>query len=149
MDKERREELEYKSLFEDERYAKRAWKKIIAGSLQSEAAVLPTIVDKNGNTSPQNELDIMAYNNVKRRLEAEGKSRKPMQAELIVENAILRSRFNDSAFNMLLERTAGKVKDEIAVSASQYEEMTDDELEALQAYREQKLLAEAQKQTED
>ena len=140
MTKSEREAKEYKSLFEDERYAKKAWKEFIGKALQSSAAPLPTFLDKNGNISPQTELDMMAYQNVKNRLLAEGKNREPMQAEMMVENAILRSRFDTTTLNLLLERTAGKVKEEINVNANQYENLSDEELELLATYREQKAL---------
>lgn len=140
MTKQERERREYKSLFEDERYAKKAWKSFIGASLQSDATILPTFLDKNGNVSPQSELDQMAYENVKRRLEVQGLTRAPMQAELMIENAVLRSRFDSNTLNMLLERTAGKVKEELNVTANQYENMSDDELEILAEYRAKKAL---------
>lgn len=148
MKKETREELEYKSMFTDERYAKKAWKTLIGASLQSDATPLPLFLDKNGKISPQSELDQMAYENVKKRLLSQNKTREPMQAELIVECAILRSRLDNNTFNVILDRTAGKVKDELTVTANQYEEMSDEELEMLAAYREQKALTQSQ-QTDD
>ena len=140
MTKKEREALEYKSLFEDERYAKKAWKDFIGRALQSDAAPLPTFIDKNGNVAPQSELDQMAYNNVKKRLVQLGMDREPMQAEMMVENAVLRSRFDTGTLNMILERTAGKVKEEVAVSGNQYEALSDEELEMLAMYREKKAI---------
>ena len=90
----------------------------------------------------------MAYANVKKRLLSQNKTREPMQAELIVECAILRSRLDNNTFNVILDRTAGKVKEELTVTANQYEEMSDEELEMLAAYREQKALTQSQ-QTDD
>lgn len=136
MTKSEREEREYKSLFTDERYAKKAWRQLIGSSLESAGSVLPESYDKDGNLSFQSQLDMMAYDNVKKRLESEGKSREPMQAELIVECNILKARFSDSTFNIVLDRTAGKVKDEITVGHSEYEDLTDEELNLLVEYRE-------------
>lgn len=138
MTKDEREQREYKSLFTDEKYAKRAWKEFIGTALQSSGKALPTQFDKNGNPTLESDIDEMAYNNVKKRLKDEGLEREPMQAELIVEAAVIRARFQDSTFNTLLDRTAGKVKDEINVNSNPFEDLTDDELEALMAYREQK-----------
>ena len=149
MTKQEREAREYKSLFEDERYAKKAWKEFIGKALQSSAAPLPTFLDKNGNVSPQTELDQMAYLNVKNRLLAEGKNREPMQAEMMVENAILRSRFDNNTLNLLLERTAGKVKEELNVSANQFESLSDEELELLAAFREKQQLLEHTTESEE
>lgn len=139
MTKAERETREFKSLYADERYAKKAWKELIGASLESAGKAFPQTLDpKTGVPTFQSELDTMAYNNVKARLKSQGLDREPQQAELIVECNILRARFNDTTFNTLLERTAGKVKDEIVVNESQFEELTDEELEALVAFREQK-----------
>lgn len=139
MNKKEREAREYKSVFADERYAKQAWRKLIGSSLEAPGRALPPTIDpKTGELSFQTQLDEMAYNNVKARLKEQGLDRDPMQAELIVENNILRSRFNDTTFNVILDRTAGKVKDEITVNKSPYEELSDEELEALAKMRESK-----------
>ena len=138
MTKEQREKLEYDSLFKDERYAKKTWREFFNSSLQSPGKPLPVTYDKDGKPTFQSQLDEMAYKNVKARLEAQGLSREPMQAELIVENNILRSRFNDTTFNTILDRTAGKVKEEVTVNSSPFEDLTDEELEALAAFRESK-----------
>lgn len=138
MTKSEREEREYKSTFCDERYAKKAWKEFFGTSLQAPGRALPMQVDKNDNPTRESEIDIMAYNNVKTRLKEEGKDREPMQAELIVEAAVIRARFQDSTFNILLDRTAGKVKDEVTVNANPFEELSDDELNALMEYRKNK-----------
>ena len=61
-----------------------------------------------------------------------------MQAELIVECNILKSRFSDTAFNTIMDRTAGKVKDEINLSNSPFEDLTDEELAVLAAHRKKK-----------
>ena len=139
MKKTEREQREYKSLFSDERYAKKAWKEIIGASLESPGKVLPATYDpKTGEPTFQSQLDKQAYTNVKSRLEAQGLDREPQQAELIVECNILRSRFNDTTFNTILERTAGKVKEELSVNKSAFEDLTDEELEVLQKFRETK-----------
>lgn len=135
MTKNEREQREYISLFTDERYAKKAWKNIIGSSLESNGKSLPTMYDKNGEVAQVSVIDEVAYQNVKNRLEKEGKVREPSQAELIVESNILRARFNDTTFNTILDRTAGKVKEEINVTGNQFEELTDDELNLLLEYR--------------
>lgn len=137
MTKNEREEREYKSLFSDERFAKKAWKEFIGTSLSGDAKALPTIYDaKSKEPTLQSVIDTEAYNNVKKRLEANGLERQPMQAELIVESNILRARFTDTTFTTILDRTAGKVKDEISISGGEYEDLTDEEIEVLLALRE-------------
>lgn len=139
MTKEEREVREYKSLFADERYAKKAWKELMGAALEGNAKPLPTTYDpKTGEPTFQSQLDNMAYNNVKNRLLSQGLEREPQQAELIIESNILRARFTDTTFNTLLERTAGKVKDEVNLVTNQFEELTDEELAALAALRKEK-----------
>ena len=136
MNKVEREEREYHSLFSDERYAKKAWKEFFGQSLSSSGKSLPATIDpKTGELTFNSLLDQEAYLNVKKRLKEEGKDREPMQAELIVECSILRARFDNNLLNTVLERTAGKVKDEITVNKSPYEDLTDEELELLAAHR--------------
>lgn len=146
MTKGEREKREYKSLFTDERYAKKAWKEFIGSSLEAPGKALPPQYDKNEQPTRDSEIDVMAYNNVKARLQAQGLDREPMQAELIVEAAVIRARFQDSTFNVLLERTAGKVKDEITVNKSPYEDLSDEELDMLIKFREEKEKAGDQKE---
>lgn len=140
MTKAEREEREYKSLFTDERYAKKAWKQMIGKSLQSDAAVLPAFYDVKGNVSPQSEIYNTAYNNVLLRLQAEGLDRLPMKAEVLVEANVIRAAFETPVFNTLLERTAGKVKEEISIGVGEYEALSDEELELLVLHRETKML---------
>lgn len=136
MTKNEREVREYKSVFADERYAKSAWKSLIGRALEGAAKPLPTSYDpKTNEPTFQSQLDEMAYNNVKRRLEADGLSREPQQAEVIIESNILRARFTDTTLNTILDRTAGKVKDEITVNNSPFEELTDEELSLLAEHR--------------
>lgn len=139
MTKQERESREYISLFADERYAKKAWKELIGASLGSSAKPLPVTYDpKTGEPTFQSALDEMAFNNVKTRLREQGLDREPQQAELIIESNILRARFNDTTFNTILERTAGKVKDELSIVPNQFEDLTDEELELLATHRKSK-----------
>lgn len=142
MKKNAREEIEFLSLFTDERYAKRAFKSLLDQSLRGPAKPLPQIEDAKGNITPASLIDSAAYRNVVDRLKAQGYSRSPMQSEVIMEAAVLRARLDTNSLSLLLDRTAGKVKEEINVSSSAYEEMTDEELVLLSQYRKAKLITE-------
>jgi len=142
MNKSEREEREYKSLFTDERYAKQAWKKLIGESLNSDAAVLPQFIDAKGGVSPQSEVYDTAYKNVKTRLELKGLSRNPSKAEVAIECNAIQIAFNPNVLNIFLDRTAGKVKEEVAIGVGAFEDLSDEELEVLAAHR---LLKESQK----
>jgi hypothetical protein len=139
MTKQKREEKEYHSLFTDERYAKRAWKQFIDKSLKSNAVMLPDFVDAHGNTTPQSEIYRAAYTSVQRRLFEEGLDREPMKAEVLIEASVIRAAFDTSTLNVILDRTAGKVKEEISIGVGQYEELTDEELRLLATHRSKQL----------
>ena len=146
MTKKDREEREYTSLFCDQRYAKQAWARIMNDALNADAKALPFITDpKTGEPTLNSEIEHMAYDEVSVRLKSQGLDRAPTQAEMIVQCNIIRARFADQPFNIILDRTAGKVKEEISIESNPYEDLTDDELEALMAYREQKERANAGK----
>lgn len=135
MTKAEREEREYKSLFTDERYAKKAWRKFINKSLESDAVVLPDFEDAHGNTTPQSSIYKAAYNAVQNRLHEEGLNRKPMKAEVLIEATVIRASFDTGTLNVILDRTAGKVKEEINIGTGQYESLSDEELQLLAAHR--------------
>lgn len=141
MTKSDREVREHQSLFSDERYAKQAWKQLMGRALDSPAAKLPHFEDARGNTSPQSLIYEEAYRQVKARLKEDGLSREPSKAELIVESNIIRASFDTSVFNIVLDRTAGKVKDEITVGVGAFEQLTDEELELLAQHKKQKQIA--------
>lgn len=139
MKKSEREEREYKSLYSDERYAKKAWKALMGKSLESSAAQLPDLVDKQGNPTNESIIYQTAYNQVVARLKSEGKDRAPQKAEVLIEASIIRASFDTSVFNVILDRTAGKVKEEINIGIGAFEELTDEELEVLANHRQRQL----------
>ena len=61
-----------------------------------------------------------------------------IENEYPLESNILRARFTDTTFNTVLDRTMGKVKEELNVIANNFEELSDEEIEALVAFRKQK-----------
>lgn len=135
MNKKDREEREYKSLFTDTRYAKKNMKKLMAKSLESDAANLPNIIDKNGIQTVHSIIYENAYNNVQARLKKEGLDRKPMKAEVMIESNVIRASFDASSFNQVMDRTVGKVKDEIMLNSNQFESLSDEELMLLAQHR--------------
>lgn len=149
MTKEEREEREYISRFTDERYAKKAWKEAIGESLQSAAAILDTVVDAKGNPTLASIIYDTARRNVADRLAAKGISRAPQKMEVLIEANVIRGSFDATTFNTLLDRTAGKVKDELNITAGAFEELSDEELEVLHRHREQKLLKAEPEEAED
>jgi len=138
MTKGDREKLEHISLFSDERFAKKAWKDLMNTSLNGEAAAPLEVVDKAGNPTLESQIYQAAYLSVQKTLKDADKDRKPMKAEVIVEANLIRAGYDTSTFNLVLDRTAGKVKEEISIGTGQYEELDDEELALLVAHREAK-----------
>ncbi len=148
MTKEEREVKEFKSLFSDKRYAEKAWRKFIEDSLKSDVSILPDFIGPSGNVTPQSEIYQAAIKSVKNRLDAQGITREPMKAEVLIEAAVIRAAFDNTALNVVLDRTAGKVKDEVTINNNPYEDLSDEELDLLITYREAKKL-ETKKETDD
>jgi|LGVE01.1.fsa_nt_gb hypothetical protein len=141
MTKTERELKEYKSLYTDQRYAKKAFKELIGASLQSTAVVIPEILDTRGNQSAQSVLYNTALKSVKARLVAAGITREPQQAEVLIECSVLRAAFDTPTLNVIMDRTAGKVKEEIEYSVNDYEGLSDEELVLIDERRRAKKLA--------
>ncbi len=141
MTKKEREIMEHRSLFSDSRYAKKAWRQFIEKSLQSDVAILPDFEDNQGKVTPQSEIYRHARIAVANRLKAENIDRPPMKAEVLIEAAVIRAAFDNSALNIVLDRTAGKVKEELNIGVNQYEDLSDEELEILAAHRAKALAA--------
>lgn len=139
MTREEREQKEHEYLFSDERYAKRAIRNIMADSLKGPA---PRRMDYfvKGEPSVQSVIYANAWDICKARLTEQGKMRDPMIVEVQIECANLRGAMDNNTWNTILERTAGKVKEEISVSASQYEELSDEELAVIAELRERQML---------
>lgn len=138
MTKAEREEREHQSLFGDERYAKKAWKQLLSKSLESDAVFPPEVVDKAGNETLESQIYRQAYDSVSKRLKEQGLDRLPMKAELIVESNLIRAAFDTPTFNVILDRTAGKVKEEISIGTGQFEDLSDEELAILAEHRARK-----------
>jgi hypothetical protein len=58
-----------------------------------------------------------------------------MKAEILIEASVIRAAFDTSTLNVILDRTAGKVREEISMGVGQFEALTDEELELLAAHR--------------
>lgn len=140
MTKKEREEREYDNLYKynDMKAAKKAFSELLHTSLNAPAKKLPQRLDKDGNPTLESMIDTLARETVQERLKEQGLEREPKEAEVAMQSAVIRARFNDSTLNIILDRTAGKVKEEISVSSNPYEELSYEELELLVKHREEK-----------
>jgi len=63
-----------------------------------------------------------------------------MKAEVLVEANVIRAAFDNNVFNTLLDRTAGKVKEEISLTAGEFAALTDEQLAVLAEHEAKKHL---------
>lgn len=125
-----RELLETRNVFADPAYCREAWKSVGTAILLSPAiGCIGDIDTKDGA------IESYTYRKLTEELKDIG--RKPTELEMIFHCQAARARFDTSAAVFVRDTVGAKPIDEskVTVSKSQYEEMSDDELEALLRYR--------------
>lgn len=135
-----RELLETRNVFADPAYCREAWKSVGTAILLSPAiGCIGDIDTKDGA------IERYTYDKLCRELKeidgkGKGKGRQPTELEMIFHCQAARARFDTSAAVFVRDTVGAKPIDEsrVQVSRSQYEEMSDDELEALLRYRQSK-----------
>lgn len=128
-----RELLETKNVFADPAYCREAWKSVGTAILLSPAIGCVGDIDTR-----EGSIEDYTYNKLCRELKAVGRA--PTELEMIFHCQAARARFDTSAAVFVRDTVGAKPVDEskVTVGRSQYEEMTDDELEALLRYRQSK-----------
>lgn len=128
-----RELLETRNVFADPAYCREAWKSVGTAILLSPAiGCIGDIDTKDGA------IESYTYRKLTEELKALG--RQPTELEMIFHCQAARARFDTSAAVFVRDTVGAKPVDEskVTVGRSQYEEMSDDELEALLRYRQSK-----------
>lgn len=141
--KEIREMKEMKSLFADPKFFRAAWKSVGQAILQNPASRPVSYTDKDGNLTLAAEIESYSYNKLKQDLKSitDEKDREPTELEMIMQCQIIRARYDTNAAIFVRDTLGAKPVDESKVDAqinNPYENMTDDELEALAKYREER-----------
>lgn len=140
-----RELLETKNVFADPAYCREAWKSVGTAILMSPAIGCIGDIDTRDGA-----IEEYTYNKLCRELKDIGAStsgngavtgRQPTELEMIFHCQAARARFDTSAAVFVRDTVGAKPVDEskVTVGRSQYEEMSDDELEALLRYRQSKV----------
>lgn len=133
-----RELLETKNVFADPAYCREAWKSVGTAILLSPAIGCIGDIDTRDGA-----IEEYTYNKLCRELkeiDGKGKGRQPTELEMIFHCQAARARFDTSAAVFVRDTVGAKPIDEskVTVGRSQYEEMSDDELEALLKYRQER-----------
>ena len=128
-----RELLETKNVFADPAYCREAWKSVGTAILLSPAIGCVGDIDTRDGS-------IERYTYTKLRDELKNVGRQPTELEMIFHCQAARARFDTSAAVFVRDTVGAKPVDEskVVVGKSQYEELSDDELEALLRYRNSK-----------
>jgi len=136
-----RKQCEAKNLFADPKYARQAWKSVGTAILASPAVAPVANIDTlQGAIEDYSYKSLVAdTDKLKAAYLRPGEIREPTEIEMIMRCQILRARFDTGAAVFVRDTLGAKPVDESKVEATvsnPYESMTDDELEALAAYRE-------------
>lgn len=128
-----RELLETRNVFADPAYCREAWKSVGTAILLSPAIGCIGDIDTR-----EGSIEAYTYRKLTEELKALG--RQPTELEMIFHCQAARARFDTSAAVFVRDTVGAKPIDEskVTVGRSQYEEMSDDELEALLRYRNSK-----------
>lgn len=144
-----RDDKEMKSLFADPKFARKAWKSIGMAILNNPCQSPIGQYDKDGNSTMASDIEAYTYRKLKEDIKCLGKGpgREPTEIEMILACQAVRARYDTGAAVFIRDTVGGKPIDETKLDAqinNPYEELTDDELEALSKLREAKRQAEIQ-----
>jgi hypothetical protein len=148
-----RKQCEAKNLFADPKYARQAWKSVGTAILASPAVAPVADIDTlQGAIEDYSYKSLVAdTDKLKAAYLRPGEIREPTEIEMIMRCQILRARFDTGAAVFVRDTLGAKPVDESKVEATvsnPYETMTDDELEALAAYRERRDAAQMKASTD-
>lgn len=139
-----RNSKEMKNLFDDPKFARKAWRSIGAVIANRPAARVPIIIDKDGNQTFASQIEEYSYDKLSKDLRAICSDRtEPTELEMIMQCQFIRARFDTQAATFVRDTIGGKPVDESKMDmqvTNPYEDLSDEELELLQKHREAKQL---------
>lgn len=140
-----RKTKEARSLFEDPRFSRQAWKSVGRAILERPAIQPIATVDKDGNETLNSQIERYTYKSLANDLVTlQHENRKPTELEMILGCQIVKARTDTAAAVFVRDTLGAKPVDESKMDHtlhSEYEQLSDEELELLAAHREKKKLA--------
>lgn len=141
--KDLRELKETMNVFSDPRTQREAWRSLGIKLLNNPATKAPEQLDKDGNPTLASSIEQYTYrqlvNDIKR---SEQPDREPTEIEMILACQMVKARFDTQAAIFVRDTLGAKPVDEskmdATLSANQYEQLSDEELELIAAHRAQK-----------
>ena len=151
--KDLRELKETMNVFSDPRTQREAWRSLGVKLLNNPATKAPEQLDKDGNPTLASSIEQYTYrqlvNDIKR---SEQPDREPTEIEMILACQMVKARFDTQAAIFVRDTLGAKPVDESKMdanlSANQYEQLTDEELELLAAHRAKKAADDQRSQAE-
>ena len=151
--KDIRELKEMKNLFGDPKYSRQAWK-AVGMAIAMQPATRPIVTyDKDGEETANSQIETYSYEKLSKDLKNLGKEdREPTEIEMILHCQMVKARTDTAAATFIRDTLGAKPVDESKVNAqlsNPYEQLTDEELDMIQAAREKRALEEAAKQQQE
>lgn len=151
--KDLRELKETMNVFSDPKTQREAWRSLGVKLLNNPATKAPEQLDKDGNPTLASSIEQYTYrqlvNDIKR---SEQPDREPTEIEMILACQMVKARFDTQAAIFVRDTLGAKPVDESKMdanlSANQYEQLTDEELELLAAHRAKKAADDQRSQAE-
>lgn len=151
--KDLRELKETMNVFSDPKTQREAWRSLGIKLLNNPATKAPEQLDKDGNPTLASSIEQYTYrqlvNDIKR---SEQPDREPTEIEMILACQMVKARFDTQAAIFVRDTLGAKPVDEskmdATLSANQYEQLSDEELELLAAHRAQKAADDQRSQAE-
>jgi hypothetical protein len=154
--KQLREQREFETLFKNPKHARAMWAQNVINRYNKPAFKPIEIVDKDGNLTPQCQIEIAIWNQLKKELEEEGLVRLPTEGEMMEACQAYYSRHNSSSYVARRDSMGAKPVDETKNTHelnNPFADLTDEELEimskALKAHKEKKLLEASENESID
>lgn len=133
--KQMREQREFETLFKNPKHARAMWAQNIIDRYARPAMPPVQIADKDGNLSPQAQLEMAVWNHLKTELEAQGLDRLPTEGEMMDACQQYYSRHNANAYTARRDSMGAKPIDETKQSVqvnNPLEGLSDEELLVMQ-----------------
>ena len=133
---------DYAAIFKSPKKAREVWRNIALAVALRPASKPIVQFDKNGDETFESQVQRYTYDTLANDVDKLGDpDAGPTEIEMILSCQAVMARTNPSAFTAFVDRAGGKPIDESKVDAqvtNPFSDLTDDELEMLIAYREQR-----------
>lgn len=138
QNKKARVRKEMQNLFSDPRFARKAWQAVGQAVLQRPAIPPQAFLDKDGNETLDSLVERYTYQQLAADVDAAGNTYEPTVIEMIMACQARHAMHNTAAAAFIRDTSGGKPLDESKIDqtvVNTYEQLSDEELEALAAFR--------------